>query len=135
MSLHPHPFSTVPPEAARVAHAAFPQGNRYMRMRDEIGVIYEDEAFASLFSQRGQPAEAPWRLALVTILQFAEDLPDRQAADAVRARIDRKHAPSLELSDPGFAASILSEFRTRLLDGGAGELLLATLLARFRQLG
>jgi transposase len=49
--------------------------------------IYEDVAFAALFSTRGQPAEAPWRLALVTIMQYAEGLSDRQAADAVRSRI------------------------------------------------
>jgi transposase len=69
MSLHPQPFTAVPPETARVAHAAFPQGNLYMHMRDELGAIYEDVAFASLFSTRRQPAEAPWRLALVTIMQ------------------------------------------------------------------
>ncbi len=68
MSLQAQPFTAVPEETARVARAAFPQGNLYMRMRDEIGVMYEDGAFAALFSQRGQPAEAPWRLALVTIM-------------------------------------------------------------------
>ena len=66
MSLHPQPFTAVPPETARVARAAFPQGNLYMHMRDELGAIYEDVAFASLFSTRGQPAEAPWRLALLS---------------------------------------------------------------------
>jgi transposase len=74
-------------------------------------------------------------LALVTIFQFAEDLSDRQAADAVRGRIDWKYALSLDLTDPGFDASVLCEFRARLLDGGAGDLLLDTLLARFRERG
>jgi transposase len=128
MSLHPEPLAVVPEETARVARAAFPQGNLYMRMRDELGGIYEDEAFAALFSPRGQPAEAPWRLALVTILQYAEGLPDRQAADAVRSRIDRKYALNLELTDPGFDQTGLSEFRTRLLTGSAELLLLDTLL-------
>jgi transposase len=112
MSLHSMPFTAVPEETARVARAAFPQGNLYMRMRDEIGVIYEDEAFAALFSHRGQPAEAPWRLALVTILQYAEGLPDRQAADAVRSRIDWKYALNLELTDPGFDHTVLSGNRS-----------------------
>ncbi len=71
---------------------------------------------------------APWRLALVTIMQFAEGLSDRQAADAVRARIDCKYALSLELDDPGFDASVLSEFRTRLLEGGSERLLFDHLL-------
>jgi transposase len=118
MSLHPQPFTDVPAETARVARAAFPRGNSYMRMRDEIGAIYEDGAFASLFSTRGQPAEAPWRLALVTVLQYAEGLSDRQAAEAVRSRIDWKYALNLELSDPGFDATVLCEFRARLVAGG-----------------
>jgi transposase len=133
MSLHAQPFTAIPEETARVARAAFPQGNLYMRMRDEIGVLYEDEAFAALFSPRGQPAEAPWRLALVTIMQYAEGLPDRQAADAVRSRIDWKYALNLELTDPGFDHTVLSEFRTRLILGSAEQLLLDTFLQRCRE--
>ena len=106
-----------------------------MRLRDTLGSIYTDDAFAALFPTRGQPAEAPWRLALVTVMQFTEGLPDRQAADAVRGRIDWKYALGLALDDPGFDASVLSEFRTRLVAGGAEELLLDTLLARFREQG
>ncbi len=135
MSLQPSPVPPVPDETARVARAAFPKGTAVMRMRDELGAIYEDQAFVHLFPTRGQPAAAPWRLALVTLFQFAEDLSDRQAADAVRGRIDWKYALSLELVDPGFDASVLCEFRTRLLEGGAGHLLLDTLLARFRARG
>jgi transposase len=71
MSLKPEGISPVPEETARIAHAAYPKGNVFMHMRDELGTIYEDESFAHLFSHTGQPAEAPWRLALVTIMQFA----------------------------------------------------------------
>ncbi len=92
MSLKPQHVDQIPDETARVAHAAFPQGSVYMRMRDELGVLYTDEPFAPLFSSRGQPAEAPARLALVTIMQFAAGLSDRPAADAVRSRIDWKYA-------------------------------------------
>ena len=92
MSLHPSPVDPVPEETARVARAAFPKGSVAIRIRDELGVIYRDELFAPLFPARGQPAAAPWRLMLVTLLQFAEDLPDRQAAEAVRSRIDWKYA-------------------------------------------
>src|SRR5687768_3525632 len=135
MCLHPHSVDPVPEQTARVAEAAFPKGTIYMTMRDELGVIFEDEDFAHLFPSRGQPAMAPWRLALVTIMQFAEGLSDRQTADAVRARIDWKYALSLDLTDAGFDASVLSEFRTRLLEGGSERLLFDHLLERFRQMG
>jgi transposase len=88
MSLHPREIPPIPEETMRVARAAFPRGNVYIRMRDELGTIYEDHLFAYLFPARGQPAESPWRLVLTTVMQFAEGLSDRQAADAVRSRID-----------------------------------------------
>lgn len=134
MCLHPRPVEPVPEQTARVARAAFPNANPYMRMRDEVGTIFEDEDFAPLFPGRGKPAFSPWRLALVTIMQFSEDLSDRQTADAVRSRIG-KYALSLELEDPGFDASVLCEFRTRLLENGDERLLFDTLLERLREKG
>ena len=106
-----------------------------MRMRDELGPVFADGDFADLFPQRGRPVVAPWRLALVTVMQFAENLTDRQAADAVRARLDWKYALSLELTDPGFDFSILSEFRGRLLGGGAEDRLLGRMLELFAEKG
>ena len=91
MSLKPQPIGPVPEETVRVARAAFPKGNAFMQMRDELGVLWEDEDFSEIFPTRGQPALAPWRLALVTVMQFAENLPDRRAADAVRARMTPTH--------------------------------------------
>jgi transposase len=135
MCLHPRPVDPVPEETSRVAKAAFPKGNTLMKMRDELETIFEDDDFAHLFPDRGQPAFSPWRLALVTVMQFAEGLSDRQAADAVRARIDWKYALSLELADVGFDASVLSEFRSRLLESAAERLLFDHLLERFRQMG
>ena len=111
----------------------FPDGNPYLRLRDQLGTIFTDAQFAPLFAPCGQPAECPWRLALVTLLQFAENLSDRRAADAVRSRIDWKYLLGLELTDPGFDASVLSEFRGRLVAGGAEEHLLDTLLALCRE--
>jgi len=75
-------------ETARVARASFPQGDIYIKMCDEWGTIFTDEDFIVLFSSLGQSAIAPWQLALVTIMQYVENLSDRQAADAVRSRID-----------------------------------------------
>jgi transposase len=130
MSLQPRSVPEVPEETRRVAQAAFPHGNVYLRMRDELGELYADALFADLFPERGQPAKAPGRLALITVMQFAEGLSDRQAADAVRARIDWKYALGLELTDAGFDYSILSEFRERLLAGQKEQELLDLFAAR-----
>ena len=135
MSLHPHVVEPVPEETARVAQAAFPKGHPYLTFRDALGTIFQDEDFTALFPAWGQPGLPPWRLALVTILQFRENLADRQAAEAVRARIDWKYLLSLELTDPGFDFSVLSAFRDRLLAGSAEELLLEKLLERCQALG
>ena len=129
MSLKPMPIPAVPPDTARVARAAFRKGNLYLKLRDELGTLVQDSDFVPLFGKEGFPALPPWRLALVTVLQFREQLSDRQAADAVRARIDWKYLLSLELSDAGFDFSILSEFRARLVRGGVEELLLEKVLA------
>jgi len=88
MSWHPGPIGEIPAATARVARAAFPKGTSVTRLRDEFSAIYEDEDFRKLYPARGQPGLAPWRLALVTVFQFLEHLSDRQAADAVRGRID-----------------------------------------------
>ena len=135
MSLHAEPVGPVPEETARVARAAFPKGNAYMQLRDVLGVVYDDATFRPLFAARGRPAESPRRLALVTVLQFAAGLSARQAAEAVRARIDRKYALGLELTDPGFDFSVLSEFRARLVGGSAEELLLGALVAACKARG
>jgi transposase len=86
VSLKPNSAPDVPELTARVTRAAFPKGNPYLRLRDELGPVFRDGDFADLYPKRGQPALPPWRLALVTVMQFAEDLSDRRAADAVRAR-------------------------------------------------
>jgi transposase len=106
-----------------------------MRLRDELGTLFDDELFTPVYAVEGQPAIHPWQLALVSVMQFAENLSDRQAADAVRARIDWKYALGLDLSDEGFHYSALSEFRTRLVDGGIERVLLDTLLERCRERG
>jgi transposase len=135
MSLKAQSIPEVPQDTQRVARAAFPQGCWCMTIRDQLGVVYDDARFQAVFSVRGQPAESPWRLALVCILQFVENLSDRQAANAVRARIDWKYLLSLDLEDSGFDDSVLSEFRSRLLAGGVEQLLLDTLLAHLKGQG
>jgi transposase len=135
MSLHPRSIGEVPTETARVARAAFPKGTAVMKLRDEFSALYQDEDFQEFYASRGQPGLPPWRLALVTVFQFLEHLSDRQAADAVRARIDWKYALGLELTDPGFHFSVLTEFRARLVAGQAEHLLLDRMLEQFKSRG
>ena len=133
MSLQAQPIPPIPEMTAQVAHAAFRKGNVYMQMRDVMGTFFTDDQFVDLYPADGQPAYSPWRLALVCVMQFAENLTDRQAADAVRSRIDWKYALSLDLTDEGFDFSVLSEFRQRLVEHEAGERLLDQMLQRFRE--
>src|SRR6266498_224155 len=135
MSLHTQPLEPIPDLTSRIAHASFPKGTLAMHLRDALGPIYEDADFADLFPKRGRAAEAPWRLALVTVLQALENLSDRQAAEMVRGRLDWKYALSLPLDDPGFDASMLTDFRQRLLDHEAQDLLLEPILQVCREHG
>lgn len=132
MSLQPSVIEPVPEETARVACAAFPKGNLYLLMRDELGTLFNDLDFTALYPRRGQPAFAPWRLALITVMQFLENLSDRQTADAVRSRIDWKYALGLELEDSGFDYSVLSNFRARLVENNQQTLLLDRIIELFR---
>ena len=128
MSLQYTSTQTVPEETVRVAKAALGEGNLAMQIRDKLWCVYNDQDFADLYPDQGQPALSAWRLALVTILQFAEGLSDRQAAEAVRDRVSWKYVLGLELTDPGFDASVLSEFRGRLIADEAEYRLLNRLL-------
>jgi transposase len=133
MTLHPQSVKPIPALTKEIAIQAFPQDNLYMMMRDRLGTFYTDWDFVDLFPTKGQPATCPWRLALITVMQFAEGLTDRQAANAVASRIDWKYALSLELSDNGFDFSVLSTFRTRLIEGGAERQLFDLMLSRFQE--
>lgn len=135
MSLPKQTIEPVPEETAQVARKAFPKGNPYTQMRDLLGTTYTDDIFADLYPPDGQPAVRPWRLALVTVMQIAENLTDRQAADAVRDRIAWKYALSLSLTDAGFDYSVLCEFRQRLLDHDAAQQLLDMMLKQFAEQG
>lgn len=135
MSLHPVPAPEIPETTARVARAAFPKGCLAMRVREELGVLFKDTDFAAAFPTRGGPGLSPGMLAAVSVMQFAERLTDRQAADAVRGRIDWKYLLGLELEDEGFHFSVLSGFRERLVENSAEQVVLDRLLARLSELG
>ena len=135
MSLHAQPPEAIPDMTRRVVQSSFPKGSLAMHLRDALGPIYQDVDFAHLFPERGRAAEAPWRLAMVTVLQAIENLSDRQAAEMVRMRLDWKYALSLPLDDEGFDASILVDFRQRLLEHHAEERLLEPILHVCREQG
>jgi transposase len=135
MSMQPRPWPEVPADTARVARKAFRKGALAIRARDELGAWYDDAAFAAVYGVRGKPGISPAQLAVVTVLQFSENLTDRQAADAVRGRLDWKYCLGLSLEDEGFDFSVLSEFRARLVAGSLELQVLDLLLDRLKGLG
>jgi transposase/IS5 family transposase len=135
MSMQPRPWPEVPEQTARMARAAVRKGNLATRIRDELGQVYDDERFTAAFGVRGRPGISPAQLMIVSVLQFSENLTDRQAAEAVRDRITWKYALGLELEDPGFDPTVLSEFRARLVDGDLVTVALDVLLERLAGLG
>jgi transposase len=135
MSMQPKPWPEAPAATARVARAAFRKGSLAIRARDELGSWYRDGDFAAAYGVRGAPGMSPAQLAMVTVLQFCENLTDRQAADAVRGRLDWKYCLGLSLDDEGFDFSVLSEFRSRLAAAGLERALFELLLERLKELG
>jgi transposase len=128
MCLHPQSPQAIPEATVRLIRKACPKGTPATRLRDALGPIYADEDFADLFPKRGRPGQAPWQLAMVTVLQAMENLTDRQAAAAVCLRLDWKYALSLSPEDEGFDYSLLSDFRERLVSQQAQERLLEPIL-------
>ena len=136
MSMQPQPWPEVPEETARVAKSAFRRsGSLPIRIRDELGSWYEDADFAVAYPVRGKPGISPAQLAMVTVLQFCENLTDRQAAVEVRGRVDWKYCLGLELADEGFDASVLAGFRERLVEGGAERVIFDRLLELLKRRG
>ncbi|MFF5207075.1 IS1182 family transposase [Streptosporangium sp. NPDC000396] len=125
----------MPKLTRRVARAAFPQGTLALRLRDSLGQFFDDALFAEAFPADGRPAASPGALAMVSVMQFTERLTDRQAAEAVRARIDWKYLLGLELDDSGFDHTLLSRFRARLAEHGLEEKILTTVLRVARERG
>jgi transposase len=135
MSLRKQPLGPIPESTRQIAERAFKKGNLYLKIAQELGDVYDFQDFLELFPAKGQSAEHPVRLILVTVLQFAEGLSDREAAEAVRARIDWKYLLRLDLDDPGFDFTVLSEFRGRLLRQEKAGLLLDKLITVLKERG
>jgi transposase len=136
MSIRPRLGVEVPELTAQVARASNPSGTTAMWVRDRLDGLWDDEDFAGWYPRDGRPGISPAQLATVSVLQFLLDLSDRDAAEAVRCRIDFKYALGLELDDPGFHHSVLSDFRDRLLEeDGRADQLLDLALARLKEAG
>src|SRR3954453_23502544 len=131
----PSPWREVPAETARVATKVFRKGGVPIRIRDELGSWCADVDFAAAYGVRGAPGISPAQLAMVTALQFTENLTDRQAADAVRGRLDCKYCLGLARDDEGFDFSVLSEFRTRLVEHGLDATVFDALLRQLVERG
>lgn len=135
MSLRPCSGEQVPPLTAQVARASNPGGTTAIWVRDRLDGLWCDEDFVDWYPRDGRPGLSPAQLAAVCVLQFLLGLSDRQAAEAVRCRIDFKYAMAMELDDPGFHHSVLADFRDRLAEGDRADRLLDLALARLKEAG
>src|SRR3981189_2427391 len=135
MSMCARALPEVPEQTAAVARAAFRKGTLATRVWDGLGGVFCDGAFIDAFGIRGRPGISPGQLAMVTVLQFAENLTDRQAADAVRGRIDWKHRPGLALTAEGFGSAVRPQFRPRLVTHDLQPMALDMLLDRLVEAG
>ena len=84
MSVRFQSLKPIPSRTVAVAKAALGDDNLILKLRDELGTFYQNTDFAELFSHEGQPGICPWRLAMVCVLQYLDNLSDRGAAEAVR---------------------------------------------------
>jgi transposase len=92
-----------------------------MWVRNRLDGLWNDEDFVGWYPRDGRRGLPPAQLATVCVLQFLLGLSDRQAAEAVRCRIDFKYALARELDDPGFHHSVLTDFRERLTQDGRAD--------------
>jgi transposase len=137
VSMQPRPWPEPDEAVTRAVRAVYARRELPLpvQVRDQLGELFGDAQFAAGFGVRGKPGWPPGRLALVTVLQMAEGLTDRQAAEAVRDKLSWKYALGLGLDDPGFDPSVLSEFRTRVVAHGLEERVLDLLLAALQDKG
>ncbi|MEU2599643.1 transposase [Streptomyces hirsutus] len=133
MSTRSRSGEQVPSLTAQIARASNPDGTTAMWVGDRLNGLWHDEDFADRYPRDGRPGLSPAQPATVCVLRFLLDLSDRQAAEAVRCRIDFTYALAMELDDPGFHHSVLGDFRERLTRDGRADRLLD--LARLKEAG
>lgn len=135
--MRPEPWPEPDPQVAAAINAVYrrKQLPLAVQVRDMLGEVFGDDQFLDLFGARGRPGFSPGRLMLVSVLQAAERLTDRQAAAMAGESLSWKYALGLALDDPGFDFSVLSEFRARVVAGSAEQAALDILLAALVEKG
>ena len=135
MSLKPKAMGSIPEMTCRIGQQILKPENVYRQMGEKYADVVRDEDFVKMYSHLGQPAISPARLAMVVVMQAMEGVSDRVAAEMVRTRIDWKYALHLELEDHGFDASVLSEFRQRIVSQEAERKVFDAFVNRFQEEG
>ena len=125
----------MPEATGRIGKLLLKENDPYRLIGDQLFERWEEEEFADLYSHEGKPGYSPVILAFVSVFQFMERLADRQAAQALRMRLDWKYALHLPLEDEGFDFSVLSEFRDRLIEGKAEKRVFEKLVEQIRGMG
>lgn len=128
MTISYHDYRRIPSETERVVKATLKKSNKYVLLRDELGVIYQDETFAALYCSHGAESLPPGLVAQLVVIQYIEGLSDRAVMEQLPVRLDWKYFLGLELTHPGYDYSVLSEFRQRLTEHEQAELLLEGVL-------
>jgi transposase len=126
---------SMPEETGRIGRMLLKGNDPYRLIGDRLFEKWEEEEFADLYAREGKPGYSPVILAFVSVFQFMERVADRQAAQALRMRLDWKYALHLPLEDSGFDFSVLSEFRDRLIEGNAAQRVFEKLVEEIRALG
>jgi transposase len=135
MTLHCRDLSAMPADIAAVGAQVLPPTKRYRVIGDHLADLWDEAQFAALYDTRGRHALSPALLAMVTLFQFLEDIPDREAAEQVVVRLDWKYGLHLPLEDTGFDYSCLCYFGQRVLDQHQDTLVFETILGKVRALG
>jgi transposase len=135
MCLKPQPPRPMPPEMAAWGAKHLAADDLYKLIGDTLYAQYHDEDFADLYPTDGQPGLSPVLLAFVTVFQNLDNLPDRKAAEAVEINLKWKYALHLPFDADSFDASVLCEFRKRLLVHSAAARVFDVVLAQMKALG
>ena len=131
----PASIPPLPLDTADAARSTFNIENVYLSIGDQIDQLFSDLKLADLDSSGARQANKLCKLAMITSFQFAENLPDRLAAQSLRSRTDWMYALHLSLVNPGLEPASLCEFRQQLLSNPSGQQVFHDMLDRLARIG